>query len=77
MDLPVEQITDMAQNGSPVLLQAVGRVFGLGQAERTALVQNGLPRWSLYLVTAALGVAAGIYIHRNWPRQVDRMMGAR
>jgi hypothetical protein len=76
VQLPVGQLSEVAQNGSPVLLQAVGRVFGLGEAERGALFANGLPRWSMYVLLATAGVVAGVYIHKRWPRQIDRVIGS-
>ena len=65
----------IADEGSPVLLRAVGRVFGLGEAERKQLVDHGIPAWTLVVVVGALGVVAGAWAHQRWPEQVDTMVG--
>jgi len=75
MELPLGQLAEIATNGSPVLLHAVGRMFGLGQVERQSLFANGLPRWSVYLLVASAGLIAGAYAHKRWPREVDRALG--
>ncbi len=71
----LSQALAIAQNGSPQLLHAAGRVFGLGAAERAALAEGAIPRWAVGLLAMSAGVAAGIAIHRQWPKQADKLLG--
>lgn len=76
MELPVDQITAVAQRGSPTALHAFGRLFGIGEAERRALFGgSGIPGWALLGVGVLAGVAAGAMIHRRWPAQTEKLLG--
>lgn len=55
----------MAQHGSPVLLNAIGRVFGLGQDEQTALLGGRVPGWLLLAVGLAAGILGGAALERR------------
>jgi hypothetical protein len=61
--LPYSQMLSAAQNGSPALLKVAGRAFGLGQAERTALVNGKIPGWFWAVGGVAIGVFAGVRLH--------------
>lgn len=69
------QALQIAQDGSPQLLYAAGRVFGLGAAERTALVEGAVPRWAIGVLGLSVGVVIGVAIHRRWPKQSDKLIG--
>jgi hypothetical protein len=75
-----EVLTKMAQNatkdGSPGLLTAVGRVFGLGQAEQNALVSKGVPGWLWLVGGLGVGVVVGIQVQSRWPRRVPKVLQA-
>lgn len=68
---------DVAESGSPVLLSAVGRAFGLSPAERSALGAVGkgsLPGW--FWITAGLlaGFVAGVRVQRRWPDKLPEIV---
>jgi hypothetical protein len=71
----LSQALQIAQNGSPQILHAAGRMFGLGEAEREALSQGQVPRWAIGVLGLSVGLVAGIAIHRRWPKTADKMMG--
>lgn len=79
MDSPfnAEQLASLVQNGSPLLVQALGRIFGLGQNERGELARNGLPTWAWATLAGAAGLATGVAVYRMWPEQVDKVLGKR
>ena len=73
-------IERIARDGSPLLLQAVGRVFGIGPAERAALGQNGaggLPTWTWVSIVLAGGFVLGVRIDRRWPGRVPEWVGGK
>jgi hypothetical protein len=59
-----------AESGSPALVHAFGRVFGLGQAERDALSKGAVPGWALVTLGLAAGFVAGVQVYRRWPSKV-------
>jgi hypothetical protein len=63
-NLPYAQMLSAAQNGSPALLRVAGRAMGLGEAERTALANGKIPGWFWALGGVAIGVFAGVRLHR-------------
>lgn len=75
MNFPIDTIANVAQNGSPVLLEAAGRVFGLGTDEQTALARGALPGWAILGIGLVAGVALGVYAHRTWPQQAGKIIG--
>ena len=64
------EIQKLAVQGSPKLLNAVGRVFGLGQAEQQALSQGKFPVWFWITSGLIVGAGLGIYVERTWPGKV-------
>jgi len=73
---PMGEIMQAAEHGSPALLHAFGRLFGLGEAERSALFGgNGVPGWAWLAIGVTAGTAAGIWAHGRWPRQTERLIG--
>jgi len=75
ISLSASEIQKLASNGSPTLLHMVGRAFGLGQAEQTALSNGNIPGW--FWVTAGLlgGVVIGIQVHKRWPEKIPGFLG--
>ncbi len=66
-------VAEMATNGSPMLLNAVGRAFGLGADEQSAL-RRGLPWWLWLVAGTAAGIAAGAYAAQKWPEKVPSFL---
>jgi len=66
------QVSRIAQHGSPVLLQAVGRIFGVGPEERRAFGQEGggIPTWTWVVLAVGVGFIAGARIERRWPNAI-------
>lgn len=68
--LPMREIAQVAQHGSPMLIAAVGRAFGLGEAERRALAGSGggaLPWWLFAVVGIGVGLVVGARVQRKYP----------
>lgn len=63
-------VAKMATSGSPVLLQAVGRIYGLGEEERDALLEFGIPAWTWLAIGVCVGAVAGIRAYKQWPDSV-------
>lgn len=76
-NLPYAQMIDVAQNGSPALLNVVGRAFGLGEAETRALSTGKIPAWFWLATGLAGGVWAGIQVHRRWPEKIPAWVTGR
>ena len=70
-----EQMTDTLQNGSPMLIGAAGRLFGLGADEQQALAVNGIPRVALGVVCVIGGVFVGMYVAKKWPGVARKVVG--
>lgn len=68
-NVPMHQIVDMAQNGSPALLSAAGRMLGLGQAETSALTKGKIPAWFWITMGVGAGIFAGVRAYRMWPEK--------
>jgi hypothetical protein len=64
------QMARVARDGSPMLVHAVGRMFGLGPAERRALGADGsgVPTWTWVLLAVGVGFVAGARVQKRWPR---------
>ena len=74
--VPVRDIARVAKDGSPTLLYGVGRLFGLGAAERQALFGGGgVPGWALLAVGLTAGAVIGVAAHRRWPQHAERLIG--
>lgn len=71
VQLTPEQLAALAQHGSPILLQAVGRALGLGAEERAAIAGGvKLPVWFWIAVAGAAGIVIGVRVQRQWPEHV-------
>lgn len=68
------QVSQIAQGGSPLLLRAVGRVFGLGEVESAALTQGRIPGWVFLAGGLVAGVVAGARIQKRWPRALPQIV---
>jgi len=78
MNIPVEalgQFGTIAKNGSPLILSSVGRLFGLGEAEQSALVRGEFPRWSIFVIGLGLGAVGGVFLQRKFPEYVNKAIG--
>ena len=75
--IPIEQLAEVAKHGSPAMLSAVGRLFGLGQGEQQALVNGKFPAWSVLLVGLAGGFVVGAYAYRKWPSAMGKVVGGK
>lgn len=57
----------VATRGAPVVLQAAGRLLGLGQAEQDALVKGAVPLWLVLTVGLTAGWIGGVNAQsRGW-----------
>jgi hypothetical protein len=76
-NLPISAsaIHSMTSNGSPMLIKAVGRAFGLADAEQSALVSGKIPTWFWVAIFATAGVVAGVQIHKRWPNKIPKAFG--
>lgn len=72
--IPFQQLGEMASHGSPMVLRMFGRALGMGDAEAGALARGQIPTWVWVVVGGAAGVAAGVYVHRTWPSQIDGIL---
>jgi hypothetical protein len=70
------QVAKVAQEGSPLLLQAIGRLYGLGPSERSAFGQNGsgVPVWAWVTIAVGVGFVAGARVQKRWPRRVPKLI---
>jgi hypothetical protein len=77
---PTIQYADLehvAKYGPGLATTALGRVFGLGPAERRALAGDGMssiPGWSWALLGLGAGVVVGIRIYKRWPDKVPKLV---
>jgi hypothetical protein len=70
LDLRFEDVERITRDGAPMVLQALGRVYGLGPRERRALGAtngSGLPAWTWALLGIAAGFVAGARVQKAWP----------
>lgn len=70
----VERIT---KDGPPMLVSALGRLFGIGPAERRALGAEGIggvPGWSWGLLGVGVGFVVGVRVYKRWPNKVPRLI---
>lgn len=75
VDIPYEQVVELAQNGSPLLVRSAGRLLGLGAAEQQALTTTGIPRWAVLTVGLGLGFFVGAWAYRRYPKPLARLVG--
>jgi len=74
ISVSASDLQSMAQGGSPMLLNVVGRAFGLGPAEQSALGGGRLPWWLWASAGLAAGVVVGAQIHKRWPERLPEAM---
>lgn len=70
------KVAQVAQEGSPLLLQALGRLYGLGPSERAAFGQNGtgVPTWAWATIALVAGFVVGARVQKRWPRSVPELI---
>jgi hypothetical protein len=71
----VERVLD---RGPSLVVTALGRLLGLGPAERRALGENGagsaFPAWGWMALAVGVGFIAGSRVQKKWPRRVPKMI---
>jgi len=75
--LGLQDVERIAREGSPVLLQALGRLYGIGPAERAALGQNGtggIPGWAWGALGLVAGVVIGARVQKRWPDKLPAIV---
>lgn len=65
--LPYGEMIALAKEGSPMLINSVARLAGLGEGERKQLVSKGVPVWAWALLAGAVGVVIGARVHKSMP----------
>ena len=60
----------LAKEGSPMLINAVSRLAGLGKSEQEALAAKGIPGWAWAAVAGIAGVVVGIRLHQSNPKRI-------
>ncbi len=65
----IAAMQQIATRGTPVVLEAAGRLAGLGQAEQNALLSGRVPFWLLLAAGVAAGWVLGVQAQkRGWVR---------
>lgn len=74
--IPYAKVAKIAKDGSPLLLQALGRLYGLGPRERSAFGQNGggVPGWAWGTLVLVAGVFIGVKVQKYYPQFVPNMV---
>ena len=74
--IPYGQVAKIAQDGSPLLLQALGRLYGLGPRERRAFGKDGdgVPGWAWAAIALAAGLVIGAKGQKHYPQYVPNMI---
>jgi hypothetical protein len=69
-------VAKVARDGSPLLLQALGRLYGIGPSERSAFGANGggVPTWAWAVVALGAGVVIGTRLQKHYPRYVPNLI---
>lgn len=75
VQLTPEQVSDLLQHGSPMLLSGFGRLFGLAGPEQEALKSGAFPTTALYGLTLVGGVLLGLYVGKKWPAVTRKVFG--
>ena len=70
------QVARVARDGSPLLLQAIGRLYGIGPNERAAFGADGkgVPSWAWAVLALGVGVVAGARVQKRWPGKLPEMI---
>jgi hypothetical protein len=66
------RLLESAQAGSPLILQAVGRAFGLAEPEMTALKKGNLGGWFWLVLGLGVGVVVGARAYKAWPARFPK-----
>lgn len=74
--IPFGQVARVAKDGSPLLLQALGRLYGIGPAERQALGADGagVPAWAIAALALGVGLVVGARVQRQYPQYVPSIV---
>lgn len=74
--IPYDQVAKIAKDGSPLLLQALGRLYGLGPRERRAFGQNGggVPGWAWATLALVAGAVIGVKVQKHYPQYVPEII---
>jgi hypothetical protein len=74
--IPYEDVARVARDGSPLLLQAIGRLYGIGPNERAAFGVDGggIPKWTWAVLALGAGVVVGARIQKRWPGKLPEMI---
>ena len=77
--ISAQDVQFVAQHGAPLLLQALGRLYGLGPMERAALGGDslGVPAWTRGLLGVAVGFVGGARVQKRWPQYVPTAVAGR
>ena len=67
-------VARVARDGSPLLLQAIGRLYGIGPSERQAFGETGggVPSWAWGVLALTAGVVVGIRVQKSYSTYVPR-----
>lgn len=69
-------VAHVAQNGSPLLLSALGRLYGIGPSEREALGADGtgVPTWTWAALAFVAGYVIGVRVYKAYPGYVPKII---
>ena len=70
----VASVVKMASQGSPAVLQAIGRLYGLGEPERDQLLGDGVPTWAIVALSVGAGFFIGVRVYKRWPDRVPALI---
>ncbi len=72
-------VAQVARDGSPLLLQALGRLYGIGPTERRAFgaTGNGVPTWAWIVVALGAGVIIGTRVQKSYPQYVPNLISGK
>ena len=69
------QAQQLAKSSAPVIMNAAGKLLGLGNDELDAAKGGRVPWWVWTVGGLALGFAAGAYVQRKHPSKVPGFLG--
>lgn len=70
------RVANVARDGSPLLLQALGRLYGIGPVERRAFgaTGDGFPTWAWVALALGAGVIVGTRLQKHYPDYIPNMI---
>jgi hypothetical protein len=70
------RVARVARDGSPLFLQALGRLCGLGPSERAAFGAegDGVPAWAVGALALGIGIVVGARIQKAWPDKLPAVI---